>query len=650
LRLAELEARLPLKARSAGDAEGIEFLVVDDCEDEAASRFVREFCEERGWTHIRTAQRSAVFNLSACRNIGIRAARAEHILFEDLDVLHPSDFYGRMLGYARAPRATFHNFVTVPVAYLQPGPTAEIEAGRIDIDGAVMRVREAMLSAHFDDAGRVRNAVIESFAPASAILLVRRSILFGVGLFDERFEGWGGEDRDLVLRLLAFNNRIAAGDDLGVTSRTNMSRMRRYSGWRSLFAMHGDHFIEQGLLSVHLHHAERAWKDPQGRRRNMALAASKAKRFAAAMLTTIAPEVDPGRPASFIVGRNPHLLNGDLFALFGNVGIIEEEWTPDEALAHLARHQVERILVWNEQARPRRKALWDAFVASGYRVLCVERGALPGTYYFDPSGFCVTGTSYRRELWDRPMGAEQQALVQSQIAALFASGASVEPQRGAASGRELVRRKLGVPEPTRLIFCALQVADDTATTTQAGDHIAYPEFVRLMAALARRLPAGTRLVYRNHPSSRRKIRIGGAIDAAKLHINDVVQAADLTLTYNSGVSVLSIAAGVPVIHFGPAPYAALGQAFTGKLDDLLRTVANPAPIDREAQHRYLHYLLNRFYSTAHPRDIRPVIRNGARASWPKRLIWDTVRVEGVETELGGTELVPGRARLGARWA
>src|SRR5690606_37843943 len=97
-----------------------------------ASRLVAETCREHGWTHVRTDRRTRVFNLARCRNIGIRRARGEHILFDDLDVVHPTGFYEQMLGHARAPHPTF-NFVTVPVAYLAPQLTADIESGRISV-------------------------------------------------------------------------------------------------------------------------------------------------------------------------------------------------------------------------------------------------------------------------------------------------------------------------------------------------------------------------------------------------------------------------------------------------------------------------------------------------------------------------------------
>jgi hypothetical protein len=129
--------------------------------------------------------------------------------------------------------------------------------------------------------------------------------------------------------------------------------------------------------------------------------------------------------------------------------------------------------------------------------------------------------------------------------------------------------------------------------------------------------------YKPHPRGR-PVDIPGAENVARLHIDDAIRAADLVLTFTSGVGLLALVHQKPVAAFGRAYYCQPGVCdAVASVDDVVdfatRGSGRNAPASRE---RFLAHLLTNVYSSVR------FLANplGAARSRQVAIVYDRIRV------------------------
>lgn len=259
-----------LAMRDASNLPGIEVIVTDDGSSAEAGNALRDACTRRGWIYHRIETEDRPFSLARARNAGLAMARGQYVLFDDLDMVYPSDFLPSLMQELALLELGPLSFLSLPVLYLSEASTRRVvDKGSVDPFAA-----EFLSRMQFEDPrGHPANQTIDHFAPASAILAMPTETARGVGGYDEAFEGWGGEDRDFIFRLLAANDALPLPVAFGATRLGNLADVHRFEGWRALFRLHGDYCARKGLYGYHLHHAPNDWRKG---RSNIERAAKKA--------------------------------------------------------------------------------------------------------------------------------------------------------------------------------------------------------------------------------------------------------------------------------------------------------------------------------------------------------------------------------------
>jgi glycosyltransferase involved in cell wall biosynthesis len=183
-----------------------EVIVVDDGSTDQTPQVVDGF---RDALHILYVfQEDLGFRLATARNLGIAASSAPTCVFIDCGVvigtdtlkqhvaLHAQEDLIAVLGYTFGFSQDDDH--AEDMAALVEGSDAEVAIKKVSENGRYSDVREKIYAAVDDDISRL---------PAPWAIFwgchtsVSRSLLLDVGIYDNNFQSWGGEDDDLAYRL-----------------------------------------------------------------------------------------------------------------------------------------------------------------------------------------------------------------------------------------------------------------------------------------------------------------------------------------------------------------------------------------------------------------------------------------------------------------
>jgi GT2 family glycosyltransferase len=178
----------------------VELIVVDDGSADGTGAFLAELAAAGAIVHVAGCGRGA----AAARNAGIRRARGDIIACTDDDCFVPPDWLTRLCKRLNA-------------------------TGAAAVGGRVVAASGASRPARLSQA--ITNGIAralngdgtEAAFLTSNNVAYRADALREVGLFDERFAGAGGEERELHRRLRAWGGRLVYAPDIVVTHRPPMS-------------------------------------------------------------------------------------------------------------------------------------------------------------------------------------------------------------------------------------------------------------------------------------------------------------------------------------------------------------------------------------------------------------------------------------------
>lgn len=570
------------------DARSVEIIVVDDGTPSEHQTELHLATAAIGARLISLNTADAPFSLSRARNAGLRAARAPVVYFEDVDFLAPSNFYQRLITCRRYLDQVPFNFLAIPTLFLNEGTSASLMAAA-DFDAEFESLVARIGFINPDN----ENTLVDSFAPVGSNILVKRSTCFHVGLFDEYFNSWGGEDREFIFRLLNHNTHLLRPSEFPDTKKWKIHRTNIFSGWRALYRLHGNWAQNLGLFSAHVFHPAYAWKNQHYREANFRYCDSKIAAVHSGKIKTFPEPFQDGAPEprhTVMIGRNPTFFNDDVMELLGSVSVIDMNYDePPEQFADMVmRLNPTDVLFQNVYSNDWIRALWDVLQPMDVRTYCVERGALPGSIYFDKSGFCADSRSYEPARWQasEPVSAKQY------VENLRQSGNALEPQGEASI--DTVKTKLDPAKKTVLVL--LQSLTDATTRYFTAP---LPDYNAFFAVIQTLINGGKfNLLIKNHPLNK-VLPISGGIDVSNANIYDLYEIADHCVTLNSGAGLLALGAGCSVVTLGTCFYAHPGLARHADGVEQLQAILSADPAhDASAVDRFFGYLINDFYSFA----------------------------------------------------
>lgn len=565
------------------------FLVIDDGSPASMIDPIRQRCDEFGFGYVRLDTEWRQFSVGRCRNYGAMHAKSKYILFQDVDLMPYGGFYFDLCREINVQNLddNVRDFLMIPYVFLTARATADFVKCHPTLR------RQQFLQHSMEN----NHDIVEKISTGTSATVYNREYFLTRGGNDPDFEGWGFEDLEFNTRCIRLANRFPLPRSWSL-DKANFFTITEFKGWKAVYRLFGDQMFGKGIALFHAWHEVDAQDDYMSRRNvNQNIFNTKIVEFAK---NGTEPEPLPSKCEghTLLFRNNVYVYHREIRPKLGELILESENRMGNEAglLDYIQKRGISRVMFHNPYATERMIMLYEACRRHEVPLIVAERGALPNSLFFDHSGFLADGTSYHAERWDRPISDNRRAEVLRYVAQESSSDDALEAQgnRLRAHG---ARKKLGLAANERVLFVPLQRPGDSATRFFAGPIGCYDGFIRLLRAVATRLPDDWVLVVKKHPLEDRCPEIEGARAAHNFHVKDLLELCDWVITLNSGTGLLAMLWGKPVMYAGRAFYGhpEINQPVTNA-DDVVRWLLSDFTPDREKIIRFISYLLHDFYS------------------------------------------------------
>jgi predicted glycosyltransferase involved in capsule biosynthesis/tetratricopeptide (TPR) repeat protein len=572
-------------------------LIVDYGTPEERAGELSDLARATGTKLVRVETGEEAFSVGHARDIGTQHAATPLILYHDIDFLMSPRSYERVLEEARL-RGMSDNayaFFALPGAYLTEDFTRQYLALFAKGDAAF---GDTLLH---DGVLRRDKSIYENHTYAISAIVASRYHLLAIGGHDKSFVGHGAEDFELLHRLASYTPR--GPKTLNYYHNAMRNSIQKYEGFRAYFALYGIDVFQRGLQVAHLWHPRRqdanyiAPKTDNQNRVSEVMADYDAGR---SWLQPLEDANSCERTLFLMKEENtpPVRALRHIFPALGHYKLRREADFPniDALLQTMDEEGFTRIFFLNPYGNPHRLALYLGVKAAGRRFIVWDRGGLNTSWFFDPNGFLAESSSYGVDQWDKPLDPHKAQKVQEWLEE-HRTGATLEAN-GERVGAEVLRGRLNLGD-RKIVFAALQRPNDTATVHFAGACGDAEGFNTWLSYLAETLnPAEYAIVAKKHPLEEAKPDIFNVefVDG-QTHVMDLIDLAECVVVINSGVGLLALSQGKPVICCGEAYYAQLGLATSvSSQEALVAAVRSPPRPDDEKRLRFFNYLIHEFYS------------------------------------------------------
>ncbi|MDX0135798.1 glycosyltransferase [Sinorhizobium meliloti] len=554
---------------------------------------------------VRVSAETEPFSAGISRNIGAQHATSPVIMFNDVDCLASPNMYEKIHKEARARKidVNAYDFFAIPIAFLTYEGVEEYHSAQTSNEPYAA---DSLFHYHII---RGEKQFISFMAYSGSTIVVNRLHYLSVGGTSPEFHGHGAEDYEVKLRLASY--RPIGRKPLDYYRNTKNNQIQDYVGFRAYLSLYAYEVAFRGIYMVHLWHPRREVNSalassisiPYGQtERNFTLLNEMMKAFdksgaqpsALQDKTTSRKTLVLCRPASTALETLRQAL-----PLLGQYSVVDETVFSDAGeFIDTVRHEgFTHIFFLNPYGNEHRLSLYHAVRDAGIPYWVHDRGALPHSWFFDPNGFNADSESYDPQHWNTPLTEEQHQNAVTYIRSLKANADTLE-KNGAPKSPEHWRHLFGAAG-RKVLFVPLQRPSDTVTRYFGSKVGPYENFYSWVAQVAAQLnPSKWLILVKKHPAEIDRPNIPGVSFAPDdAHVHDLIDLADAVMLLNSGVGVLSLAFGKPVIACGDAFYVADGLASKARSpEEAVAMLRDGVAYDQEAVYRFLNYLTTKFYS------------------------------------------------------
>lgn len=585
----------------------LEFMVVDSGSHPLFQEQCKDICNQYNAQYLYHDTLGKPFSIGACRDYGVQHAKGAAVTFLDVDLRVADDFWPRLLQLMEAWGISKYkkSFLAIPCMYLTQEGTVEFLNSNSNL-----RFMDFYLRYLQGD-----KSAVENLALCSSVMIVDRFHYLSVGGHDIEFRGHGYEDFELYHRLVSEENIIPKTSDYYLDQKTWDTFS--YTGFRSHLAIIARPALMMNLFVVHLWHSrpkDVSFYSTKSITHNRTMWVDKFKKFAE---TGFHPNPLPIKKENILFFGKPYTNASkclkDIFPFLGNV-IYTSEYSfvniKNVFLEHdfeymLKTNNISKIIFFNPYGNSVRLEIYNWCKKTNFPFYCYERGALPDSWFLDPSGFNSDSESYLPIHWSKTLSKTETEQVESYIKECVFGSNFLEKQSERIGGEALANKlQLG---SKKVLFVPLQRPSDTVIQYMAGNIRSFSRFTNVIDQLAKSLKSkGWVVLCKKHPLETEVPRLQYAEYVPDdTHFIDLLELSDRVALINSGVGIYSMMMEKPTYIFGDAFYAFEGinksikyQDFENddEIDDLAKEIVTGYEVDKTKMQQFLHYLVYSFYS------------------------------------------------------
>lgn len=570
-------------------------LIVDYGTDVLRAHELRTLAERYDVERVRVETGDEPFSVGAARDIGTQYAKTPLVMYHDIDFLMSRESYMKVVAECRLRGMpdNAYNFFALPGAYLTEDFTRTY-LGLLEADDgqyADMLVHDGLM--------RADKTVYDTNTFAISAIVASRFHLLAIGGHDKSFTGHGAEDFELMHRLTSYYMKGPRPKNYYKNTRNNA--ILEFEGFRAYYALYGIELFQRGLVIAHLWHPRR--KDVgyvgtpnQNRVSKMMEDYDKGSSFLMPMFDETSNErtlvlVNPG-------SRSARALR-QVYPALGSYRVVPETsfTEPEQLVSFMDDEGFTRVLFLNPYGNEQRLSLYRGIKAAGKRFIAFDRGAYNDSWFLDTGGFLGESCSYLPEHWDKPISESDRETLNAWMTSLRSSDQTLE-KNGSRMGQAQLRERLKVGD-RKILFVALQRPSDTATIYFSGPcHDAYTFNTWVSELVAKVDPRKYAVVVKKHPLESARPNLENVYFASDdAHVDDLIQVADKVVVINSGVGLIALTHGKPVICCGQSFYCHPGLAWQARdKKELVALAQSDLAPDAETCARFVKYLTQDFYS------------------------------------------------------
>lgn len=541
-------------------------LIVDFGSQEPFSSAIAGICQDAGFAYHH-APDADTYSPAAAHNRGYEQCDTDLIFFCDADCFGSRDMFDRLAKLATSlrMREIIDTPLVLPVYHINEPDSA----GFFSLTSPDDQSNYLDAFTYYSGNASFRKAENFFIAPYSNIFLINKRMFSLTGGYDERFRGHGSEDFEYLTRLSLYIKNIPlpvniATDWLGPLTR-HFHKARPYSGFRRLLEALAKPAENFGLKVHHLYHPKpkaASWvsnNDWKRERMNEAFAS--------------------------YIGTEHNLLNADFLAREKTVVCLckhLDQWgyciplraagfkllpifddhaeSIQRVTTAIVNGEVHALAIFNPHMKSHSKFKQLVLLARerGLQMIVIERGALPGTIYYDAEvSYASEGFSEARFLAEEFTPEE----ISASSAYRFNLRSGNKTLESMDSYEETAARHAALSALTiPICFIPLQLEDDMAVTMFLKGEQTYHEFAASLDEAIDRHPEII-FVVKPHPLSKLdalRSKQNLIIASREDNIHFLLDAASFVVCYNSGVGLLSMIHEKPTATLGNAFYNMMG--------------------------------------------------------------------------------------------
>lgn len=538
-------------------------IVVDFGSEPEYAEQIRQTCERHQAKLIYVNDKDT-FALAKARNIAGRAVTTDFLIFSDLDYVYDSDFFGKIARTATQLRMRkfTRRMLPMPIYHLGKSCTRHFE------ELETTREKDQLLGdLSFAAIGTGFGESFDFVAPYSNAFLMHREFFDLSGGYCDDFRGHGSEDFEYLIRLAKLSTNLpmagALEKDFYGPLKPSFFGSRDYLGFRRYLEMFTAPAEMLGLKTFHMWHdkptgenywtAQNDWKRTrfneilgkyQNSPKNILMADYHPRSKKALCLFS-----DQKQWGYFL----PLRLYG--YGLEACTDLDNGEQTV-ELLQRLEQKKFDRICIFNPYMKSHVKfrSVVEMAKRLGIPLTVIERGGLPGSLYYadevaygDPDYKSVEDILATRQPVDLP------GIRRFRDALRLGATALEQMEPYADTEKKLIWQRY---DSRKKVFIPLQLGDDMAVNHFVGENRSYASFEAEIGPVAEKNP-DVLFIVKRHPLNKKKSaleleNIQFAEESANIHA--LIDVADLVVTYNSGVGLLSILHEKPTFNVGTSYY------------------------------------------------------------------------------------------------